>query len=61
MGDDPGRDRALKRLAMQIVVQLPDERHEAMAVLRFAGQLVTDFVDGDPGGGGSIKPFSIVK
>jgi hypothetical protein len=61
MGDDPARDRALRRLAMQIVVQLPDERREAMTVLRFAGQLISEFLEGDPSGGGSIKPFSLVK
>jgi hypothetical protein len=61
MGDDPARNRALKRLAMQIVVQLPDERREAVAVLRFAGQLIGEFLEGDPGGGRSVTPFSLVK
>lgn len=61
MGDDPARDRALRRLAMQIAVQLPDEKREAMTVLRLVGQLVADFLDPEPGGGGAIRPFSVVK
>ena len=46
---------------MQIAVQLPDERTEAMTVLRLAGQLVTEFVEGDPPNGGAIRTFSIVR
>ena len=34
------RERRLRRLAMQIVVQLPEDEQEALAVLRQARELV---------------------
>lgn len=40
----PPRERRLKRLAMQIAVQLPDDRQEALDVLEHAKTLVRAFV-----------------
>lgn len=37
--------RWLRRLAVQLVAQLPEEREEAMAVLRYAEDLLKNFVD----------------
>lgn len=61
MEDAEVRERSLKRLAMQIAVQLPDQTPEAMMVLRLAGQLVTDYIDGGGPGGMAdrIKPFVV--
>lgn len=39
----------LKRLAIQIAAQLPDDVHEARSVLRYASELVENFLkDGEP-------------
>jgi hypothetical protein len=37
--------RWLRRLAVQLVAQLPEEREEAIAVLRYAEDLLKNFVD----------------
>jgi hypothetical protein len=63
-GDEDRRD--LKRLAMQIAVQLPSNEADALAVLALAGQLVSEFIEGrpptnDPPPPSPIRPFSIVK
>lgn len=60
---DDGLDAELRRLAMQIAVQLPESKRHAMTVLRLAGWLVTDFVECEQEGEHSIvRPtFSIVQ
>lgn len=39
-----GREAALKRLAMQIVLQLPEQAEEAIEVLEHAKSLVESFM-----------------
>lgn len=41
---DEGREAALKRLALQIVLQLPEQRGEALAVLDHAKTVVESFM-----------------
>jgi hypothetical protein len=41
------RDRWLRRQAVQIAAQLPDGRDDALAVLRYANELVTRFLEAD--------------
>lgn len=45
---NPGADAALKRLAIQVVAQLPDDEADALAVLDYAKTLVRSFL-ADPG------------
>jgi hypothetical protein len=42
-GED--HDRTLRRTAIQIVLQLPDDRADAETVLRYAQQLLEEFVE----------------
>lgn len=37
--------KALKRLAMQLAVQLPEDRREALIVLQYCERLVVDFIE----------------
>lgn len=41
---DPGHDAWLKRQAIQIAAQLPENRDDALAVLEYASQLVSEFL-----------------
>lgn len=36
------QDRRVRRLAMQIAVQLPEDEKDALAVLRYAKRLIRD-------------------
>jgi hypothetical protein len=45
-------ERGLKREAIQIVAQLPDDQTQALKVLEYAGQLVTGFLSERPHVGG---------
>jgi len=40
-------DRWLRRQAVQLAAQLPDGRDDALAILRYASELVTDFLEAD--------------
>jgi hypothetical protein len=40
-------DRWLRRQAIQLASQLPDGRDDALAILRFAKELVTGFLERD--------------
>jgi len=46
--DAAGEQRELKRLAIQIVAQLPAEERRALAVLVYAQELVTGFMQERP-------------
>ena len=41
---------ALKRLAVQIVAQLPEDIAEAIAVLRYSEELIAEFLAPEPAG-----------
>jgi hypothetical protein len=41
-------NRWLRRQAVQLAAQLPDGRDDALAILRYASELVTDFLEADP-------------
>lgn len=45
------RRRQLKRLAIQIVAQLPDEHRDAAAVLGYCDELLSDFLTEKPADG----------
>ena len=45
-------NRWLRRQAVQIAAQLPDGREDALAILRYASELVTRFLEADPLGNG---------
>ncbi len=45
-GDGSGRDQALRRLALQIAIQLPPNPGEAEIVLDYAKTLIRTFVGG---------------
>jgi hypothetical protein len=38
-------DRWLKRQAIQIAAQLPDGRDDALEILKYASELITDFLE----------------
>ena len=41
-------NRWLRRQAVQLAAQLPDGRDDALAILRYASELVTGFLEADP-------------
>jgi hypothetical protein len=41
-------NRWLRRQAVQLAAQLPDGRDDALAILRYASELVTGFLERDP-------------
>jgi hypothetical protein len=51
-------DKALRRLAIQIAVQLPDRREDALTVLRYAETIVLTFLDKQEGPGEVPRDFS---
>lgn len=63
MPDDDADRRELRRLALQLSVQLPSDQADALYVLRQAERLVTGFLarDDDPGPPTPPTPLKIVR
>lgn len=42
-------DKRLRRLAMEIAIQLPDNREEALKVLKYSEKLVSEYLEAPAG------------
>lgn len=56
VGRTGDEDRQLRRLATQVVVQLPEEEGAALEVLRLAGELVRTFLNAPTAPGEAPEP-----
>lgn len=61
---DPDAELRLKRLALQISVQLPEDTDDALRVLELARSLVTDFLMNEPATEGrkaTVVPLTLIR
>lgn len=56
MGQVGPIERALKRQAMNIVIQLPEEPSEALRILDYARELIMEWVEASPD-----RPSNLVR